>query len=196
MLCYVINDKIAKAYGMLDVIKRRFTNMSRDCLFLLYKCMVRSHLEYANSVWYHSRISDIEKLEKVQKKAIKLIHGLHARTHTHTCTHTHTHTQPFYDHLGFCLDLPGWACTRKVKPGRYKKGTIVKITTRCDTKVNKQQTATPLPKITWLSVGCRFYGHRCWTNIFSLKFLHVSLGVGGWRLGYEDRRCCASWSCS
>ena len=107
MLCYVINDKIAKAYGMLDVIKRRFTNMSRDCLFLLYKCMVRSHLEYANSVWYHSRISDIEKLEKVQKKAIKLIHGLHARTHTHTCTHTHTHTQPFYDHLGFCLDLPG-----------------------------------------------------------------------------------------
>jgi len=38
--------------------------------------MVRSHLEYANSVWYPRRISDIEKLGKVQKKATKLIHGL------------------------------------------------------------------------------------------------------------------------
>ena len=31
--------------------------------------MVRSHLEYANSVWHPRRISDIEKLEKVQKRA-------------------------------------------------------------------------------------------------------------------------------
>jgi len=27
-----------------------------------------------------------------------------------------THTQPFYSPLGFCLGLPGWAGTRKVKP--------------------------------------------------------------------------------
>jgi len=30
-------------------------------------------------------------------------------------SHTHT-TQPFYGHLEFCLGLPGWAGTRKVKP--------------------------------------------------------------------------------
>jgi len=29
-----------------------------------------------------------------------------------------THTQPFYSPLGFCPGLPGWADTRKVKPGR------------------------------------------------------------------------------
>jgi len=38
--------------------------------------MVGSHLQYANSVMAPRRISDIEKLEKVQKRATKLIHKL------------------------------------------------------------------------------------------------------------------------
>jgi len=43
--------------------------------------------------------------------------GNYTLAHTHTCTHTHK--QPFYGPLGFCPGLPGWAGTRKVKPGRY-----------------------------------------------------------------------------
>jgi len=39
-----INDKIAKAYGMLGLIKKSFTNIFRDCFLLLYKSMVTSHL--------------------------------------------------------------------------------------------------------------------------------------------------------
>jgi len=35
-------------------------------------------------------------------------------------THTHTHTQPFYCSSGICPGQPGWAGTRKVKPGRLK----------------------------------------------------------------------------
>ena len=38
------------------------------------------------------------------------------------------------------------------------------------------------------------YGRRCWTNIFSPKFLHVPLRVGGWPLGYKQRRCWANCS--
>ncbi len=45
-----INDKVNKAYGMLGIIKRNFRGMSRNCLVMLYKAMVRSHLEYANNV--------------------------------------------------------------------------------------------------------------------------------------------------
>jgi len=33
-------------------------------------------------------------------------------------------------------------------------------------------------------------------NIFSPKFLHVPLAVGGWPLGYEERRCWANCSLS
>jgi len=36
---------------------------------LIYKHLVRSHLEYNNSVWAPYRKLDIDKLEKVQKRA-------------------------------------------------------------------------------------------------------------------------------
>jgi len=32
----------------------------------------------------------------------------------------HTHAQPFYCSSGICLGPPGWAGTKKVKPGRLK----------------------------------------------------------------------------
>jgi len=37
------------------------------------------------------------------------------------CPSIYAHTQPFYRLLGFCLGLPGWASTRKVKPGRWSQ---------------------------------------------------------------------------
>jgi len=37
---------------MLGIIKRNFVYISRNCFVTLYKSLVRSHLEYANSVWY------------------------------------------------------------------------------------------------------------------------------------------------
>jgi len=57
----------------LGIIKRNFTYISRKCFTILYKSLVRSHLEYANSVWYPKRKMDVEKLERVQKRATKLI---------------------------------------------------------------------------------------------------------------------------
>ena len=39
---------------------------------------------------------------------------------TSDSTHTHTHTQQFYCSSGICPGPPGWAGTRKAKPGRLK----------------------------------------------------------------------------
>ena len=38
--------------------------------------MVRSHLDYCSSVWAPYRKGDIEALEKVQKRATKILPGL------------------------------------------------------------------------------------------------------------------------
>jgi len=35
--------------------------------------MVRPHIEYANQVWHPRRLQDVDKLERVQKKATKII---------------------------------------------------------------------------------------------------------------------------
>jgi len=58
---------------MLGIIKRNFIHISRNCFVTLYKSLVRSHLEYANSVWYPKRKSDVDKLERVQWSTTKLI---------------------------------------------------------------------------------------------------------------------------
>jgi len=42
---------------------------------------IRPHLEYANTVWAPRRMCDIEKIEKVQMRATKLIRGLSSRSY-------------------------------------------------------------------------------------------------------------------
>ena len=76
-----ISEKVNKAYTMLGIIKRNFTHISRKCSVILYKSLVRSHLEYANNVWYPKRKTDVDKLERVQKRATKLILEL-SKNHT------------------------------------------------------------------------------------------------------------------
>ena len=60
-----IREKVNKAYARLGIIKRNFKCMSIEEFCLLYKAMVRSQLEYANSVWDPHSKEDIEIIEKV-----------------------------------------------------------------------------------------------------------------------------------
>ena len=46
-----MHDKINKSYAMLGTIKRNFNYLTISSFVLLYKCMVRSHLDYCSSVW-------------------------------------------------------------------------------------------------------------------------------------------------
>ena len=68
-----IAERINKAYSMLWLIKRNFKDIGRGVFLLLYKHLVRSHLEYCNSVWAPYEKSYIDKLEKVQKRATKMM---------------------------------------------------------------------------------------------------------------------------
>jgi len=46
-----IHDKINKAYAMLGIINRNFKYLKINSFVLLYKSMVRYHLDYCSSVW-------------------------------------------------------------------------------------------------------------------------------------------------
>jgi len=66
-------EKINTAYSYLGIIKRNFIYLDEDAFVMLHKSLVRSHLEYANSVWNPYRLGLINDLEKVQMCATKLV---------------------------------------------------------------------------------------------------------------------------
>ena len=71
-----INEKINKAYSVLGIIKRNFKFLEKDTFLLIYKSLVRSHLEYANCIWSPHLVSDIKNIEKVQMRATKLVSNI------------------------------------------------------------------------------------------------------------------------
>ena len=64
---------VSKASQMLAVIRRSFAHLDADTLPVLFKSMVRPHLEYCNTVWGPLNRADQKRVEKVQRRAIKLV---------------------------------------------------------------------------------------------------------------------------
>ena len=59
---------------MLGILRRNFKEMDVDSFISLYKVFLRSHLEYAeSSVWNPHYMYLIDDLEKVQKRATKIL---------------------------------------------------------------------------------------------------------------------------
>ena len=63
---------VKKANRVLGLIKKSFSHLDETMLPLLYKSLVRPHLEYANVVWGPHFKGDIKLVEKVQRRATKL----------------------------------------------------------------------------------------------------------------------------
>ena len=66
----------AKAMQVLGLLRRSFKHVSGDLLTFLYKMYVRPHLEYCIQVWSPYLAKDIDLLEKVQRRATKLLPSL------------------------------------------------------------------------------------------------------------------------
>ena len=68
-----ISAKINKANSIIFLIKHTFKYLDIHMFQQLYKGLVRPHLEYAAPVWSPSWRKDIESLEKVQRRATRIL---------------------------------------------------------------------------------------------------------------------------
>jgi len=66
----------SKARSVLVWIKRKFGVLTVEEFKILYKTYVRPHLEYCIQAWSPYLQKDIRCLEKVQRRATKMVHGL------------------------------------------------------------------------------------------------------------------------
>jgi len=70
-----IGHAVAKGNPVLGLMKRSFVHRDSDIIKRLFTALVRPHLEYANGVCHPRLKKDIEQLEKVQRRANKLVTG-------------------------------------------------------------------------------------------------------------------------
>ena len=76
-----INAAVKKANSMLGLIKRNFKYIDEDIFLKLYKALVRPHLEYGQTIWYPQLVRQSQSLEKVQRRATKLVPGLENKSY-------------------------------------------------------------------------------------------------------------------
>ena len=71
-------SRIAASKGnqVLGMIRRNITYKEKSLIIPLYKAIVRPHLEYGIQAWSPYLRKDIDMLEKIQRRATKLIPGL------------------------------------------------------------------------------------------------------------------------
>ena len=69
-----IQKAVNKANQMIGIIKRSFDYIDREVFIKLYKALVRPHLEYGNIVWNPNFKRQSVALEKVQRRATKLLY--------------------------------------------------------------------------------------------------------------------------
>ena len=64
----------------MGLIRRTITCRSKEIIVRLYKSLVRPHLEYCIQAWRHHLVKDTEVLEKVQRRATRMIRECTGKT--------------------------------------------------------------------------------------------------------------------
>ena len=75
-------EKVNKANKVLGFIRHTFKHLNKETFMLLYKSLVRPHLEFGSSIWSPKHKYNIDAIERVQRRATKLIPELKELSYT------------------------------------------------------------------------------------------------------------------
>ena len=71
-----IKVMVGRTNRMLGMIRRGFTCLDQEIFQLLYPVLVRPLLEYCVQVWSLHKKMDIDLIEKVQRRAVRMVPGM------------------------------------------------------------------------------------------------------------------------
>lgn len=81
------SEACKKANKALGYISRHFCYKSKDIILPLYKAIVRPHLEYAVQFWSPFLREEVAKMERIQRRATKLIPNLRNKSYEERLDH-------------------------------------------------------------------------------------------------------------
>ena len=111
-----IGHAVAKSNQILELIKRSFVYRYTEIIKRLFTALVRPHVEYANSVWHPRFKKDVEQLEKVQRRATKLVTSLRDMSYQKRLQALHLPSLVYRRHRGDMIEV------YKFIYGIYKSG--------------------------------------------------------------------------
>ena len=71
-----VDQAVLKANRILGMVSRNIENKTKEIILPLYRTLVRPHLEYCVQAWSPHLVKDVSKLERVQRRAVRMIRGL------------------------------------------------------------------------------------------------------------------------
>jgi len=77
-----IDAVVKKAHGIIGLLAKASLNLLRELLRMAYIGLVRSRLEYASAVFASASITQLKKLDTIQRIAARLICHLHRDAHS------------------------------------------------------------------------------------------------------------------
>ena len=77
-----VQTQVAKANRILGCLRHTFKYLTSTIFLQLYKAMIRPHLEYASCIWFPKLKRDSDAIERIQRRATKLVPALRTLTYT------------------------------------------------------------------------------------------------------------------
>ena len=121
-----ISEKVKKAISISALIRRIFQHLDEKSFIPLYKTLVRTHLDYASSVWHPYKAQQIEMIEGVQRRATKQIPGLSELSYEERLKRLKLPTLTYRRNRGDMIEV------YKILTGKYDRGVANFIKLRKD----------------------------------------------------------------